>query len=194
MSRKYGGTGLGLTISKRLVELMNGEIGVESEAEKGTTFWFTLTFGNPLIRKKESNEQTGSTSDHSFALKILLVEDNPINQRVAMFNLNKLGHQVTTADNGKVAVELFTQEKFDIVLMDIQMPVMDGLEATREIRRMEAEQGISTPVPIIAMTANAIKGDREKYTREGMTGYISKPFKMKELEEILCMAANKGTT
>jgi len=187
-SRKYGGTGLGLTISKRLVELMNGEIGVESEEGKGTTFWFNLSFGTAdnIIPLEKSDDESEKSQKNS--LNILLAEDNPINQRVALFNLKKMGHQIDIAENGKIAIELFNKNKYDIILMDIQMPEMDGLEATKQIRISEKDSHDNEAIPIIAMTANAMRGDKENFINQGMSGYISKPFKKKDLESILKMA------
>ncbi len=186
-SRKYGGTGLGLTISKRLVEIMNGEIGVESDPGKGSTFWFSVSYG--IAKGSKTNElPKKEPKKRKVALNILLAEDNPINQRVAVFNLNKLGHTVDIAENGRIAVEKFRENKYDLILMDIQMPEMDGLEATQEIRLFEKQNNHKNPIAIIAMTANAMKGDKESFIDQGMSGYISKPFKTKDLETILNMA------
>lgn len=187
-SRKYGGTGLGLTISKRLVELMNGEIGVESEECKGTTFWFSLSFGNADGNEIYNSDKTTRSQEKKTSLHILLAEDNPINQRVALFNLKKMGHQVDIADNGLIAFDLFKKNKYDIILMDIQMPEMDGIDATHQIRQWEKANQAKDIIPIIAMTANAMKGDKENFINQGMSGYISKPFKTAELETILQMA------
>ena len=186
-TRKYGGTGLGLSISKRLVELMNGEIGIESEEGKGTTFWFNLAFGTAGNVKTIEVNGKGKDKTKKSSLNILLAEDNPINQRVAMFNLKKMGHHVDIAENGKLALELFIKNKYDIILMDIQMPEMDGLDATKQIRFYEKNNHDKGIIPIIAMTANAMRGDKEKFINQGMSGYISKPFKIKDLETILNM-------
>jgi len=188
ISRKFGGTGLGLTISKRLVELMHGEIGIESEEGKGSTFWFTIEYGrtesNPSISELAINEPITEIRK----LHILLVEDNPINQRVAIYNLTKLGHKVDIAENGQEAFDLRKVNHYDIILMDIQMPVMDGIEATHAIRQWEKSLPQPEELPIIAMTANAVKGNIENFLTEGMNGYISKPFKITELETILKLA------
>lgn len=187
-SRKYGGTGLGLSISKRLVELMNGEIGVESEEGNGATFWFNLIFERANGGKSVDKETDNKVEIKKSSLRVLLAEDNPINQRVALFNLKKLGHHVDIADNGKIALEMYRQNKYDIILMDIQMPEMDGLETTKNIRLIEKENKVIDTIPIIAMTANAMKGDKENFISQGMSGYISKPFKTIDLETILKMA------
>ncbi|HPE87328.1 MAG: response regulator [Bacteroidales bacterium] len=189
ITRKFGGTGLGLAISKKLTHLMKGEIGVESEIEKGSTFWFTVE-----LEKEKTNQPVlqaeridYSNENKKQQLSILLVEDNLINQKVAIFNLKQLGHAVDLAENGQAAVEKFKTKKYDTILMDIMMPGMDGVEATKTIRKMEAEKHIpdNERIYIIAMTANALKGDKEKYLQEGMDNYISKPFQLEDLKKVL---------
>jgi signal transduction histidine kinase/ActR/RegA family two-component response regulator len=185
ISRKYGGTGLGLAISKNLSKMMNGEIGVESEEGKGSKFWFTAEF--EISEAATSDIREFGTFEHpeKFALKILLVEDNLINQKVALFNLNKLGHHVDVAENGKIGLEMFISNHYDLILMDVLMPVMNGIEATHKIREYEKMKGVEKPIQIIAMTANALKGEREKMIAEGMNDYISKPFKPEDLMKML---------
>jgi CheY-like chemotaxis protein len=117
---------------------------------------------------------------------LLLAEDNAINQRVARFVIEKLGHKLDIAENGEVAIEKFQQNDYDIIFMDIQMPVMDGLTATEAIRKIEQETGTTTRIPIVAMTANTMKGDKEKFLKAGMNDYVGKPFKSEELSRIIC--------
>jgi PAS domain S-box-containing protein len=192
-TRKYGGTGLGTTISKQLAEMMGGEIGFESEEGKGSTFWFTALFG-----KREGNEQIPATPDlvtgYSVAedyrkeIRILLVEDYPTNQQVVMRHLSSAGYQVDLARDGSQAVKAYERKKYNLIFMDIQMPIMDGYAATQEIRKIETrnpEPSTIQRVPIIAMTAHAVKGYRERCLKAGMDDYIPKPVKRKELLAIV---------
>lgn len=185
ISRKYGGTGLGLAISKNLSKMMNGEIGVESEEGKGSKFWFTAEFEISDAIASDSGDTGLREQTSKETLKILLVEDNLINQKVALFNLNKQGHHVDVAENGKIALEMFKNNHYDLILMDVLMPVMDGIEATHKIREYEQNTEVQKPIQIIAMTANALKGEREKMIAEGMNDYISKPFKPEDLMKML---------
>ncbi|MCA9734377.1 response regulator [candidate division KSB1 bacterium] len=188
-TRKYGGTGLGLVISQKLVELMHGEIGVTSKINEGSNFWFTLTLQKQTDNKFSINESLPITAVAkqnlgkaiNGNLRILLAEDNIINQKVAFKLLDRLGHQVHCVDNGIKAVAAIEQHYFDLVLMDCQMPEMDGYEATRNIRKQEKKSHL----PIIALTANAMKGDREKCLAAGMDDYISKPIKPVELDNLI---------
>ncbi len=181
-TRKYGGTGLGLAISRNLVKMMRGEIGVESELGKGTTFWFTVRLNKSQPKPATSNK-SGSLKNIEFhkKLKILLVEDNDINRKVAIYNLQKEGHTVDSAINGMQAIEKVKLNDYDLIFMDVHMPIVDGLEATRQIRTLTGKYNI----PIIAMTASTTKEEKDKVFDAGMDDFISKPFKPEQLREIL---------
>ncbi len=182
--RKYGGTGLGLAISKNLTELMDGDIGAESELNKGSVFWFRLKFQIDKNQQKEKGFLT-SRMPNKDALKILIVEDNILNQKVASATLRKMGHSVEIANNGKEGVEKFKNKKFDLIVMDIQMPIMNGLDATKAIRQIEKENDSSNPVKIVALTANALLNDRDICLAAGMDEYISKPFRKEDFLRVL---------
>jgi PAS domain S-box-containing protein len=182
-TRRFGGTGLGLSICQHMVEMMGGQIGVRSVLNQGTTFWFTVQLEksrNAVIQTKKERDVRSS----NFKGRVLVVEDNPVNQKVARAVLEKLGHQVTVAGNGVEALKSLDQNPFDLVLMDCQMPEMDGFEATSLIR-MNGTVCNRKDIPIIAMTANAISGDREKCLAAGMDDYISKPVQVDKLEKMV---------
>lgn len=171
VARKYGGTGLGMSISKKLIELMNGTIEVTSAKNQGTSVTFTLPFEEGTEKDLPEKETISFDSSILRGSRILLVEDNEMNRLVATTILEHYGIEFSEAINGEEAIRLLTKERFDLVLMDVQMPVMNGITATHVIR-----QQISATLPIIALTANAIKGESDKCIAAGMNAYISKPF------------------
>ncbi|MBE0647507.1 MAG: response regulator [Bacteroidales bacterium] len=178
-TRKYGGTGLGLAITQKLVEMQGGEIKVESKEGKGSTFSFSLPF---VISDKTFVEDDAfqKTSFHSLkGLRVLVVEDNLVNQKIVSKYLSKWETQIDIADNGKIAVDMVAKNHYDVVLMDLHMPEMSGYEATLKIRAMKDDY--YQDLPIIALTASVFLEDREKIFQFGMTGFITKPFNPKEL-------------
>lgn len=185
INKTYGGTGLGLTITRRLVQLMNGRIWLVSKPGQGSTFFFTIELGllPTAISPSEARATLTDTSTptalgastKAASLEVLLVEDYPVNQDYAVNLLQFLGHRVTVANNGQEALDWVAQRRFDLVLMDLQMPIMDGLEATRRIRKAEAGSAM-TPLRIIAMTSFALRDEIERCYAVGMDAFISKPF------------------
>jgi len=189
-ARKFGGTGLGLAITRRLVEMMDGKIWTERDAAgPGTIFHFTARVGvgqAPVAGKKThpgGPEAVAPAVAATPPLRVLLAEDNPVNQVLAVRLLEKQHHKVTVARTGAEAVAAVKQGGFDLVLMDVQMPEMDGLEATGIIREWEGTAG--GHLPIVAVTAHAIKGDEERCLRAGTDAYISKPINPKQLFEVI---------
>ncbi len=200
-TRRFGGTGLGLTITRRLVELLGGRLWVESEEGRGSCFQFSLPFLPVDAREAANTGPAGSLSPVQAAPgvdaqgpRVLLVEDNSVNQKVAISLLQRRGYRADLAIDGHAAVDMSAGEPYAAILMDMQMPVMDGIEATREIRRREQATG-QPRTPIIAMTANAMDGDRESCIEAGMDDYITKPIRAEQLYERLAFwtRAGRGT-
>jgi signal transduction histidine kinase/AmiR/NasT family two-component response regulator/streptogramin lyase len=224
-TRKYGGTGLGLAISKHLVELMGGKIGVESQEGKGTTAWLTLHLKkqpdqvqgketrtrefkeesreNPIpavddskTKQPKPETRNNAAKDHKHKARILLAEDNLINQKLMVKLLEKMGHRVDPVTNGLAALKALESVPYDLVLMDIQMPEMDGFEATKEIRKKEKQHGdcADRGIPIIAMTAHAMKDHREKCLKAGMDDYLTKPVQPTVLYEVITRLLSRDSS
>jgi signal transduction histidine kinase/CheY-like chemotaxis protein len=201
-TRRYGGTGLGLAISTHIVGLMGGKIWVESRAGTGSVFHFTALVGevpleemaaSPFLMARDGIQSQGPQTTTVQRLNILVAEDNAVNQKLIVTMLDRLGHNVTLAGNGKEALQQYELKPFDLILMDVQMPELDGLEATSKIRLKE--QDSSQHTPIVAMTAHAMTGDKDRCISAGMDDYVAKPISRKSLSEVIerVMAATKAS-
>jgi len=194
LNKNYGGAGLGLAISSRLVALMGGTMDVLSQIGAGATFRFAVRLQNAqnsgAIEKPQPPAKAipSKATRRGHALSILVAEDNPVNLRLVTRLLESVGHSITSAANGREAVHLFSREAFDLILMDVEMPEMDGFQATAAIRSTETP---GTRVPIYALTAHAQPGDREKCLSAGMDGYLSKPIQVDDLVKIVGSIASR---
>ena len=192
-TRKYGGTGLGLSISAQLVRLMSSSIQVKSGVGEGSTFWFDVTLPVDEGAAQEEDTIRGRPIDTEQArmARILVAEDNAINQKVIRRLLEKSGHSVEIVGNGKQAVDALESWSYDLALIDVQMPVMDGFEAALSIRRNEQDRGLRR-IPLIALTAYAMKGDRERCLNAGMDDYVSKPIRKEDLDAAIRRAMDQA--
>lgn len=184
-TRQFGGTGLGLAISKQIVQMMDGEIGVESELNKGSKFWFTAYFKSPSVLESNNNVSEKPVDNHLNKLNklnVLVVDDNPVNLEVALGKLNKFGIKTEGVENGFKAIEAVQEKKYDLILMDCRMPKMDGFETTRQIRDLNGEE---KNIKIVAMTASVENDERQRCFEVGMNDYLTKPLSDETLIQII---------
>ncbi|MUM76558.1 response regulator [Pseudodesulfovibrio sp. F-1] len=192
ITRKHGGTGLGLAICKLLVELMGGVLAVESEEGRGSTFSFAVRFGVGDPEALEADRAEVEAAPPRPGLRVLLADDNALNRSLALDLLAEKGYEAVAVENGAQALEAVRSQRFDLVLMDVQMPVMDGITATRAIR--DPGSGALDPqVPIVALTAHALKGDRERFLGAGMNGYIAKPIRIDDFYATVAAAVSSDS-
>jgi len=186
LEKKYTGSGLGLSKAKQILDLLHSSYGFESEYHKGSKFWFILSF---QLNNSEEAEQLPVA--HAQDIPVLLVEDNLVNQKIAFFTLKKMGFQVDIAENGQEAVDKFSKTEYGLVLMDIQMPIMNGFDATEKIRTIEKKEN-RTPSLIIALSANVLASDIQRCFEVGMNEFVSKPFSLTKLKEKIRNYYNLG--
>ena len=183
-TRRYGGTGLGLSISKQLIELMGGQIGADGRPGRGSVFWciISLPEAEAPLPERPRPSMTMAAPDPSVDRRVLVVEDNPVNRKVVCRMLERMNLTVDCAEDGEVALSMWEPQRYQLVLMDVQMPRLDGFDTTRTIRRRETT---NLRTPIIALTANAMPGDRERCLASGMDDYLSKPVVFRDLKRVV---------
>jgi signal transduction histidine kinase/ActR/RegA family two-component response regulator len=198
-TRNFGGTGLGLSVSKKIVELMGGKIGVESRENQGSRFWFTLPFEldsnqqssnsdscTPLASEQSLRfDNAQSLETPSYQARVLIVDDSEVNRFIMVETMKTFGLDTVAVDSGTAAIEAVQNDTFDLIVMDIQMPEVSGIEATDKIRLWEKAIGAKEPIPIIAFSASAMRGDRERFLLAGMDDYLSKPIQADNLQQVL---------